>query len=280
MNSYGWKSILRPIRDGFRHLFPAPDTGPTPEEREQQRQLDKLRGFTYLDSFEQLYAWTEEDSDSLQRANTPLLPRVPFPPEQNTGTANVLLCHDYAGNYHAYEASQGAGIRDELYACEYLQFVDTFVYFSHKLVCVPPPSWINSLHRNGVTVLGTLLIEPQTKDTERLLEHHGQDEEGRPCGFTVAKVLGTIADHYGFDGWLINIESQLPKETWSACALVTFLKELRSHLGQGKKVIWSVVLCFHLAPYSRKYKPNRKPTHTLLGMTHSLLPIRLITRMI
>ena len=50
----GWKDVLRPIRDGYRHLFPAPDTGPTPEERRKQRALDRLKGFTYFDTFEQL----------------------------------------------------------------------------------------------------------------------------------------------------------------------------------------------------------------------------------
>lgn len=194
----GWKDILRPIRDGYRHLFPSPDTGPTPEEREKQRRLDRLKGFTYFDTFDQLQAWTEADSDRIQRANTPLLAR-PFPVGEHIAQkANVLICHDYSGNYHDYEAATAIGLDEEAYCCEYLQYVESFIYFSHKLVCVPPPSWINTLHRNGVKAFGTLLIEPQTKDTERLLKSVKKVEDGREeTEFPLAKRLSDIAGHYG-----------------------------------------------------------------------------------
>lgn len=238
----GWKSILRPIRDGYRHLFPSPDTGPTPEERRKQRELDKLKGFTYFDTFDELYSWTKDDASPFQRANTPLLPRPPlteYDVSEHT-TAPVLLVHDYAGNYHDYEASQGAGISQTLYSCEYLQFVDVFVYFSHKLVCVPPPAWTNALHRNGVKVLGTLLIEPQTRDAERLLEHQNEGFDlGSPGGFPVARRLADMAECYGFDGWLVNVERAF--ERGKGEVLVQFLSELKKRLREGKMLIWLVL---------------------------------------
>lgn len=194
----GWKDILRPIRDGYRHLFPSPDTGPTPEEREKQRQLDELRGFTYFDTFDQLEAWTEADSCPIQRANTPLLARPPAVGKGEAQKANLLVCHDYSGNYHGYESASAISLEEEAYCCEHLQYVESFIYFSHKLICVPPPSWINTLHRNGVKAYGTLLIEPQTKDTERLLHAtvnlgNGREEKE----FPLAKKLCDIARHYG-----------------------------------------------------------------------------------
>lgn len=194
----GWKDILRPIRDGYRHLFPSPDTGPTPEEREQRRRLDLLKGFTYFDTFDQLEAWTEIGSSSISRANTPLLARPSLSSANREQKANVLICHDYAGNYHDYESASAIGVDEEAYCCEYLQYVESFVYFSHKLVCVPPPSWTNTLHRNGVKVYGTLLMESQTKDIERLLQFVSDSKGERTAiDFPLATQLSHIARHYG-----------------------------------------------------------------------------------
>jgi endo-beta-N-acetylglucosaminidase D len=232
----GWKDILRPIRDGYRHLFPTPDTGPTPEERRRQRGLDRLKGFAYFDTFDQLDSWTEADSDPLQRANTPLLRGAGGNTRDDLGKAPVLLIHDYSGNYHDYEGVQAVGADKELYSCEYLQFVDTFIYFSHKLVCVPPPTWTNTLHRNGVEALGTFLIEPQTEGSERLL-HYTVDERGE-MQFPMASKLASIATHYGFDGWLVNIEKPFPSDSWKAEVLEAFLRQLRADLGVEKRLIW------------------------------------------
>ncbi|KAF2811987.1 uncharacterized protein BDZ99DRAFT_519227 [Mytilinidion resinicola] len=240
MNTHGWKDILRPIRDGFRHYFPSPDTGPTPEERYTQQKLDALKGFTYFDTFNQLEDWTLRSSDHIQRANTPLLPR-PTPAECSASpqSASVLLCHDYGGNYHDYESSQGVGIDEESYSCEYLQFVEAFVYFSHKLVCVPPPSWTNTLHRNGVKVLGTFLVEPALRENNRMLENSTViDAEGAQLHFPFASKLAAIAEHYGFDGWLINIEKPFDKSERDLNLLMSFLRQLRSTMGAESRVIW------------------------------------------
>lgn len=233
----GWKDILRPIRDGYRHLFPTPDTGPTPEERSKRREEDRLKGFTYFDTFEQLQNWDFRESDPLQRANTPLLRRC-IDPNNGTNGANVLLCHDYAGNYHDYESVQKCEVTEEMYACEYLQSVESFVYFSHKLVCVPPPTWTNTLHRNGVRVLGTIILEPQAKDTERLLQHTGA---GVDLKYTLATVLADIAKHYGFDGYLVNIEKSFTKDLW-ILHLQAFLVHLRQELGSERQLLWYVTV--------------------------------------
>ncbi|EON61817.1 hypothetical protein W97_01034 [Coniosporium apollinis CBS 100218] len=236
----GWKDILRPIRDGWRDRQPQRPTTPPAERRRRQRQ-DALRGFVYLEDFDQLEAWKPDEADPIQRANTPLLPRHPrqLNEDANDNKANVLLCHDYAGNYQPYEASQGAEVTAESYSCEYMQFVDTFIYFSHKLVCVPPPSWTNALRRNGVKVLGTFIVEPQTPGLANLLKRTSSStaEKGED-GFAFARQLAAIADVYGFDGWLINLEKAFPKGSWDMFSLLGFLKQLKADLGNGKQVIW------------------------------------------
>ncbi|KAF2084673.1 glycoside hydrolase family 85 protein, partial [Saccharata proteae CBS 121410] len=232
MLSQGWKDVLRPIRDGLRDLFPSPDQGPTPAERLRQRRLHALDGFTYFDDFDQLAAWNPQDADPVQKANTPLLPRTRAPRESKS---KVLLCHDMSGNYHAYESCQSRGVEQEEYHCEYLQFVDCFVYFSHKLVCVPPPLWTNSLHRNGVKVLGTLLVERQTRGLDRLLDKSRMETEEH---YAFASLLAKVADVYGFDGWLVNIEKKFSIDAWELSSLLAFLRQLKRQMGEEKQLIW------------------------------------------
>jgi endo-beta-N-acetylglucosaminidase D len=234
-SNMGWKDILRPIRDGYRHLFPTPDTGPTPEERRKKREQDRLKGFTYFDTFEQVETWNESTSDPLQRANTPLLVRSVIEENHRSSRAPLMLCHDYAGNYHDYEDARDVGVDEPFYACEYLQYVDSFVYFSHKLVCIPPATWINTLHRNGVRVLGTILFEPQTENTEKLLEHTG---DGVDMSFPLVGKLVAIARYSGFDGWLVNIEKPFPKEYWNLEVFTRFLHSLRHELGDDMELVW------------------------------------------
>lgn len=235
LSRLGWRDILRPIRDGYRQLFPAPDTGPTPEERCRQRDLDRLKGFTYFDTIAQLEAWTQNASDPLQRANTPRLPRHQVEAPHDDGKAGVLLIHDYAGNYHDYESVNAIGVTEAFYTCEYLAFVNAFIYFSHKLVCVPPPTWTNALHRAGVTVLGTLLVEPQTKGSEQLLDHV---TSAQGMTFPFVTILAAIAQHYGFDGYLVNIEKPFTSNVWNPQVLEAFLDQLRRELGTKKRLIW------------------------------------------
>jgi len=132
----GWKDILRPIRDGLRDQLPPRVPEEDDKERERRRlnrESDALRGFTYLETFDELKSWSPDDAHQLQRANTPLLPRSQCTQESEGSKARVVLIHDYAGNYHEYEACQGSTVEKRSYSCEYMQFVDTFVYFSHKV---------------------------------------------------------------------------------------------------------------------------------------------------
>ena len=215
-------------------LHGAPDTGPSKEERLAQRRQDVLKGFAYFDTFEELENWRPEDVDPIQIANTPLLPRQELVSQGITGLkpSKILLCHDYKGGYHDYESIRPVDVDVEDYTCEYLQYIDTFIYFSHKLVCVPPPTWINLLHRNGVKVLGTFIVEPQSIDVDRIL----QETDGN---FLVAKQLACMADTFGFDGWLLNIEKKFPKHTEDRTnRLVKFIESLKQHAGDDKQVIW------------------------------------------
>ena len=235
--SYGfpdWKKIGWHIGKRLKDIIDPPkDTGPTREERRAQRLRDVLKGFAYFDDFDELEAWRIEDVDPVQQANTPLLERpVGRAHDQSGPCTELLLCHDYNGGYHDYESVRPHPSKDERYSCHYLQFVNIFVYFSHKLVCVPPPTWTNTLHRNGVKVLGTFIIEPETPTIERMLAR----EDG---GYQVAKQLASMAHAFGFDGWLLNVEKEFPKSYPDLVQRMNgFILNLRSHLGEKGKVIW------------------------------------------
>jgi len=243
MFALGWKDILRPIRDGLRDRFPRPKPDTDLEKRRRQQCADALRGFAYFEDFDQLLNWKAEDVDPIQRANTPLLPRVIRPLEGHGGkpSANALLCHDCHGNYEPYESAQGLGVDTKSYACEHLQFVETFIYFSHKLMCIPPATWINTLHRNGVRVLGTFLIEPGSCDVERVLTKENHPSSQGKDVFVVAEQLAAIAKYYAFDGWLINIEKALPSKSWDLHGLLCFVEQLKEEVGPNGKIIWSVI---------------------------------------
>ena len=137
-----------------------------------------------------------------------------------------------SGGYHDYESVRPASMVEKMYFCNYLQCVETFVYFSHKLVCCPPPTWTNTLHRNGVKVLGTFIVEPQTPNIERLL----YQEDGV---FVVAKQLASMAETFGFDGWLLNIEKEFPYSTEDRTSeIISFIHNLKRLLAPGSRVVW------------------------------------------
>ena len=196
---------------------------------QQEHETSALKGFAYLESFEELLSWTKDTVDPLQRSNTPLLKRARCRDEAG---AKVMLVHDYKGGYNEYEACQGVLIEKEQYSCEYLQYVEVFVYFSHRLVTIPPPTWINTCHRNGVKVLGTFIVEPGSSEVECILQ---QDEF---ASYWVARKLADIAKYHGFDGWLINIETPFPLLSWSSVKLEGFLRQLRAELGVESRVVW------------------------------------------
>ncbi|GER44852.1 cytosolic endo-beta-N-acetylglucosaminidase [Striga asiatica] len=69
----------------------------------------------------------------------------------------TLVCHDMQGGYGDDRFVQG-GANAEAYAIWHWYLIDVFIYFSHNLVTLPPPSWTNAAHRNGVKVIFVFLF--------------------------------------------------------------------------------------------------------------------------
>lgn len=125
-------------------------------------------------------------------------------------------------------------VKEKPYSCNYFQNVETFVYFSHKLVCIPPAAWINACHRNGVKVLGTFMMEGNAyaKTIGKMFDH--VDGE-----YVVARRLASMAQAYGFDGWLLNIETEFPYAVQNPISnLTAFIRNLKRLLGASRNIIW------------------------------------------
>ena len=222
------RDVLRPGQD---------DDGPSSEERLERRKQDILKGFAYFDTFDEIKEWHPETVDPLQQANTPLLPRAAFPVFNTSGTrSRILVCHDYKGGYIDSESARPEMVRDEPYSCGYLQFVETWCYFAHKLVSTPPASWINCLHRNNVKALGTFITESQTPAVDRLFE----EVDGR---YIVADQLVKMSKTFGFDGWLLNLEKAFHDNRTEQ--LIRFMHQLKLGLGEDAIVIWYDSLTIH-----------------------------------
>ncbi|KAG2723976.1 hypothetical protein I3760_02G196100 [Carya illinoinensis] len=127
------------------------------------------------------------------------------------------------------------GTNPEAYAIWHWYLIDVFVYFSHSLVALPPPCWINTAHRHGVKVLGTFIAEWDEGRVicDRLLST-------KESAHLYAERLAELADSLGFDGWLINIEVRLDIKQ------IPILKEFVSHLNETMHslVPGSLVICW------------------------------------
>jgi len=158
----------------------------------------------------------------------------------------LLACHDMAGNYLEDRFTQGSHDASA-YVFTHWPQIDIFNYFSHHLVSPPPPAWTNAAHRHGVKILGTFITEGEQGRSycEQLFSNQEQ------CQLT-ARQLVRIAEYYGFDGWLVNIENTLDNSSSSSSSsscsstqlidnLIFFLKTLTdmSHtINDHNLIIW------------------------------------------
>ncbi|RUS76049.1 hypothetical protein EGW08_016179, partial [Elysia chlorotica] len=114
---------------------------------------------------------------------------------------------------------QGSCGDPEQYLFYHWQLIDTFIYFSHHFVTIPPPGWIHAAHTHGVDVLGTIITEwdDGAAICKQMLESFALVDE-------LTTKLANIAAFFGFDGWLINIENKIEPD--QIPPLQTFIKLL------------------------------------------------------
>ncbi|EST07724.1 Glycoside hydrolase, family 85 [Kalmanozyma brasiliensis GHG001] len=170
----------------------------------------------YFDSLDDLHFWYEMElgswnDDDFESPSEHIGPPIPSS-SHSSGSAKskpkLLVCHDFQGGYNEDPQCQG-------YSLEHMHLVDTFIYFSHKRVSIPPNGWIRAAARTGTKVLGTLLFEWQESIPDLAKLFRGPERKEVPRfkepAFSPQYAIDLIelAAARGFSGYLINVEVAL-----------------------------------------------------------------------
>lgn len=146
----------------------------------------------------------------------------------------VLVCHDYKGNYLDDRFINGTPKWEE-YRFYNWNCIDIFCYFSHKLVTVPTLQFLNAAHKNGVKVLGTLIVE----NTDGQAALYNDILSSKEQVERVANSLVELCKRLKFEGWLLNVEVNVDIEK---IPMLLYLVEYLTHKTRKEvphgKVIW------------------------------------------
>ncbi|KIJ58847.1 glycoside hydrolase family 85 protein [Hydnomerulius pinastri MD-312] len=169
----------------------------------------------------------------------------PLTEGQSGSRGKLLVCHDYKGGY----TESPAGL---CYTFNFWSLCDTFVYFSHHRITVPPSGWTNAAHKQGTKMLGTLIFEGGAEaDCLQLIVGCAQRTNLGPTTLTgniplskhYAALLAELAYQRGFDGYLLNFECPLKQggfeEARALTAWITLLRaELQTKVGPHAQAVW------------------------------------------
>ncbi|XP_011156216.1 cytosolic endo-beta-N-acetylglucosaminidase isoform X1 [Solenopsis invicta] len=172
-----------------------------------------------------------ESVDYVYRGSDIIAQKVPLERVDRADQPRTLVCHDMKGGYLEDRFLQGSTSHDS-YVFYHWSIVDTFVYFSHHFVTIPPCGWITAAHQHGVKVLGTVITEGSNNTWDTIL---ASQENAR----RFADALVLIAKSYQFEGWLLNVENKIKQEDIDN--LIYFVKYLTESIHneiEDSEIIW------------------------------------------
>ena len=194
-----------------------------------QAQLSPEAQLTKL-SVAQLMSWTATGPTALP-AN---VSRVPLAVRQNvlasqlnpaqSFTHKVNYIPDGMAGFAGYLTEQN---RFNLYNFTHWQYIDVLTWFDGP-VAIPTRPWVETAHRNGVKVIGSVFTS--AADVAALVQ---KDAAGNYIG---AQKLVDVANFYGFDGWFFNQESGVTTAT--ATELRNLFKQLQAIRPAGMEMHW------------------------------------------
>ena len=194
-----------------------------------QAQIEPAAQYTTLTPT-QLMAWTPAGATSVP-AN---VSTVPLAIRQNaldtqlnpaqSFSAKVNWCPDGMNNFSGYLTERP---QFNLYNFTHWQYIDVLTWFASP-VGIPCRPWVETAHRNGVKIIGTVFTDRAGFQT--LLQ---KDAAGNYLG---AQKLVDVAAYYGFDGWFFNEESALTGA--EATEMRNLLKRLQVIKPAGMEIHW------------------------------------------
>ncbi|KZC13919.1 Cytosolic endo-beta-N-acetylglucosaminidase [Dufourea novaeangliae] len=199
------------------------ETQPFNSLKELYNNVDNLNPWPYIkelrESTEYMYCGIDVNNQkiNLEKVNKDSQPKT-------------LLCHDMKGGYLDDRFIHGTESHNS-YLFYHWSVIDTFVYFSHHFITIPPHGWINAAHEHGVKVLGVIITEREGI-WESILE--SQETARR-----FAEALIHIAKFYKFEGWLMNVENEIKSEHVNN--LIYFMKYLTERIHaeiRDAEIIW------------------------------------------
>ncbi|CAL1702973.1 unnamed protein product [Somion occarium] len=200
----------------------------------------------YFKTLADLDEWMDKGRPRLN-AILPYHPRNPVNGVVSGSKGKLLVCHDYKGGYTERPDALA-------YTFNFWSYCDTFIYFAHHRVSVPPSGWITAAHRQGVKILGTLIFEHAEGEVDALRLLVGRPPHGStgmsnlppnvslPLSPHYAHTLASLARQRGFDGYLLNFETPLRggiEQTRALAAWIAILEqELKREVGTYAQAIW------------------------------------------
>ncbi|HEX7138319.1 MAG TPA: hypothetical protein VF219_10745, partial [Vicinamibacterales bacterium] len=175
-----------------------------------------------------MMAWTA-GSDPINVCSIPLAERL------SPGGARILIAGpQYTPGFDGL--SQG-GNNIDVYNFDYWQYVDVVVA-QGSMYAIPPVGWMNTAHRNGVLILGSIMTywEPVFDDFNTNVL------ASSATATSAAKQLAAIAAYYGFDGYFLDVEAFYGGGNVNPQTLQTFLQTLRAAM-QGVTP-YAMVCCY------------------------------------
>jgi endo-beta-N-acetylglucosaminidase D len=194
-----------------------------------QAQLEPAAQYNKL-SMTQFMAWTPTGPTAVP-AN---VSRVPLALRQNSlaSQLNPAMSFSHKVNYIPDGMANFAGYLNEqnhfnLYNFTHWQYIDVLTWFDGT-VGIPTRPWVETAHRNGVKVIGTVFTN--AADVALLIQKDPNNN------YVAAQKLVDMANYYGFDGWFFNQESSVSSAT--ALELRNLLKQLQTLKPAGMEIHW------------------------------------------
>lgn len=224
----------------INNTFESSEVIKTEESLVEENSLHQDNHFHFFKSLYELYRFDENDF-SLQRATVNFQPRP-----KELSKRKVLICHDIPSGINQDPICFNDFSKNMAYRFEHWSNIDAFIYFGHYRLTIPPPSWVNQAHKNGVKILGTLIFEwadgaKECKDMlDGVVSYQGKVIDTDLGELYYVEKIVEIAKYFKLDGYLMNFESDVPQEyVDTTLQFLEFLKmRLRSEIGEQSELIW------------------------------------------